>query len=165
MNKKGGFQITKEYFLLFIRLFLMIFVIVSISLIVNIYVNRNVETYGLEGDILVSRLLYSADCLGHETEERVYAGVVDVSFFDRKNNDKCFVFTGEDVVGIFLNDSKNLKFFYSSNEADFNLKNLKCTVDKHPNWDCYKKKLPVLYYEGNDLKNAVLEVSLIKENE
>ena len=145
-----------------IRLFVVGFVIIFILLMVSVYVNRDINTYELEGDILLARLLYSEDCLGYSEEGRVYTGVVDVNFFDETNIDTCLVLDDEKSLKIGLVGSGRTMYL---NKEEFEKDSVVCLAEEHPSVDCYEKEFPVLYYSGDELKNDILEVFYIKENE
>jgi len=147
MDRKGDFDLTKEWLIWIVRAIVFFVVISMVIIIIYIPVSLSYKLDGLQHSLLRQHLISDKNCLAYE-DSRVYPGTVDINKFTQANLEKCFDSTR---YGVRLSLTTNLTNTITLNEklAKFEF----CFDDK--NFYCTKRTFYVL------VKNAEVEQELL----
>lgn len=79
MDKRGLFDLALNLPFFLARLLAMIFIGFTVLLVLGQHANPVVDTSKTEADLLLSRLLFSPDCLAYSDGTRVHPGIIDAT--------------------------------------------------------------------------------------
>lgn len=151
---KGSFILNTETMMWIPRFILLVLVVLSVFFVVSMKVSKDFDIKEIETKLLTSRYLNSENCLAYKNE-RVNAGIIDLSKFNDENLDKCLIRENFGVK-LELKDNDVIKTAY--NGKDFFIDNQPlCFSDKYY---CSSKVVYVLYYD-NGLKNCLLNIETV----
>ena len=89
MDRKGDFDLTKEWLIWIVRAIVFFVVISVVVIIIYIPISLSYNLEGVQHSLLRQHLISDKNCLAYE-DSRVYPGTVDINKFTQANLEKCF---------------------------------------------------------------------------
>lgn len=157
-DKKGIFE--DAGFWIF-RIILIMIVVFSAVFFVNSIIKTNLDTEGLELDIVAARIINTNHCLAYlDDAKRVYPGIIDFDKYDITYLEQsCLSITKDDPLGVKIQLGNktpiflNQEYYEDTEPLTFSQKYYKV-----------EKKLPVLIIYNNTKKeNSNLDIILVGE--
>ncbi len=139
--------------------------IIIVSMIIVYFfcsqVNKEIDTASLEGHIAVNRMLASENCLAYSDGERIFSGVVDLDRLDDSLTN-CYEFLEREGQGILLKfESLDGSI---SEEVEVNpsvmVGGITCDT-KDSKYSCYSTRKYVLYEDGGDFEQGILDFRVV----
>ena len=149
---------------MFANIVLLVIVVIFIAVVVDVHLNREIKTNELESHLLTTRLIYSPNCFLYQNEIRKYPGIIDLDKFDKNIIERCLI--NKENTG-FIIDLKEINgtsiktININEDISDF----LKFCNVKRKRFDCYFDEKYILLEENNEIKPALLNISLAIKNE
>ncbi len=164
MNKKA--QVPGRVALWVYRLLMLSIYIVVIYVMISTYLARSVQTNEIENNVLFSRLLYGGNCITYTDELKSYPGIIDINKINDVNLNKCLYLEGKDIQGFHLKlfDKAGALIKEVEVNKDVFSQNVLCNI-KNTKVSCNNNKEYVLYYDGRNFFNGILNVDVVTINE
>src|SRR3989344_5013202 len=71
-----------------LRIIFVIVVVLLVVFAVNTHSTRDINIKAIEGDVILKRIFYSADCFAYE-DARTHVGIIDIEKFNDERMKKC----------------------------------------------------------------------------
>ena len=141
LNKKGIFNLTKEYIIWIVRIIVFFVVFGMVVIIIYIPFNTEYKIDGLKHSLLRQHLIYDKNCLAYE-DDRVYPGIIDIKKYNNANLEKCFNIQEQGVeLNLKTNSINTVKLNEKLNKFEF-------CFDKK-NFYCSNQSFYVLVQDNN----------------
>ncbi len=171
-NKKGDFIGLN----IVLHIFEIIFTIsLAVFLLLIIHIEKDINTFDLESEIFINRILYSNNGLWLYDKDtgRIYPGIIDIKNFDindiEKNLEKTMFFGKENnrlAAEIILKlKEKSYSIYYNKEKYDMWVSLYKAGYIKGIGARKGKnKKMPVLVKKGEEMIPAILDITILIPN-
>lgn len=157
MSKKS--QVIFESFELFWKIFIVLVIVTVIIAVIFYYLNEKIETDELEYRIIITKFLYSPQCLACQDELKTYPALIDFDKFEKSRLQGCGIndiygvkLTLRDLQGTALKTIDYNPYKTALLPVCSSLKDFKCT----------EKTIFALYKTGNEIKPALLTAGVIR---
>lgn len=158
-NDKRGISEDAGFWIF--RIILIMVVVFAAVFFVNSIIKTNLDTEGLELDLILARIINSPDCLAYQDSDtnRIYPGYVNLNFYSQSYLEKnCVKLNSGDLVGIRIElDSKepiylNKDYYDDTEPLTFSSKYYKV-----------QKSYPVIVINNYERTDSILRVILVSQ--
>ena len=153
IGNRGSFGLGLDMMLWIARIFFVIAVAMIVAFVVNAHNTREINIRTMEGEAILNRMFYSADCFAYD-DVKAYVGVIDMKKFNDERIKKCL--DGDYYIKAELTGLKKIAY------------NDKVAYDEYAGFCkyenkvyCYNKEVYVVVNDGSGIKTDMLKLGLI----